>query len=99
MFRDQPMQNRNRELERGLTLAGPHRDELLIQFVQLTARSHASHRERPGPRRWPGQLALASMIRGDPNLGDPVLLLDDVFAVPDTDAGSDYWSSCFHTSR
>ncbi len=83
MFRDQLMQNRNRELERGLTLVGPHRDELLIQKNQLTARSHASQGEA-----WSLalglKLALASMIRETSNLGDPVLLLDDVFAVLDT---------------
>lgn len=83
MFRDQLMQNRSRELERGLTLVGPHRDELLIQKNQLTARSHASQGEA-----WSLalglKLALASMIRETSNLGDPVLLLDDVFAVLDT---------------
>jgi Recombinational DNA repair ATPase (RecF pathway) len=52
MFRDQLMQNRNRELERGLTLVGPHRDELLIQKNQLTARSHASQGRRLGPWHW-----------------------------------------------
>jgi DNA replication and repair protein RecF len=83
MFYDQLSQNRARELERGLTLVGPHRDELLIQKNQLVARSHASQGEA-----WSLalglKLSLASMIRDASNLGDPVLLLDDVFAVLDS---------------
>lgn len=82
MFYDQLSQHRARELERGLTLVGPHRDELLIQKNQLVARSHASQGEA-----WSLalglKLSLASMIREASNLGDPVLLLDDVFAVLD----------------
>ena len=83
MFYDQLSQNRARELERGLTLVGPHRDELLIQKNQLVARSHASQGEA-----WSLalglKLSLASMIKDASNLGDPVLLLDDVFAVLDS---------------
>lgn len=82
MFYDQLAQNRVRELERGLTLVGPHRDELLIQKDQLVARTHASQGEA-----WSLalglKLALASLIRETSDLGDPVLLLDDVFAVLD----------------
>lgn len=83
MFYDQLSQHRSRELERGLTLVGPHRDELLIQKNELVARSHASQGEA-----WSLalglKLALASMIKEASNLGDPVLLLDDVFAVLDS---------------
>lgn len=83
MFHDQLSQQRTRELERGLTLVGPHRDELLIQKNQLVARNHASQGEA-----WSLalglKLALASLLRDASNLGDPVLLLDDVFAVLDT---------------
>jgi DNA replication and repair protein RecF len=83
MFYDQLSQHRPRELERGLTLVGPHRDELLIQKNELVARSHASQGEA-----WSLalglKLALASMIKEASNLGDPVLLLDDVFAVLDS---------------
>lgn len=82
MFYDQLSQNRTRELERGLTLVGPHRDELLIQKDRLVARTHASQGEA-----WSLalglKLSLASLIRATSNLGDPVLLLDDVFAVLD----------------
>lgn len=83
MFYDQLSQNRSRELERGLTLVGPHRDELLIQKDQLVARTHASQGEA-----WSLalglKLSLASLIRDGSSHGDPVLLLDDVFAVLDT---------------
>lgn len=83
MFYDRLAQHRTRELERGLTLVGPHRDELLIQKNQLLARNHASQGEA-----WSLalglKLALASLFRDSSNLGDPVLLLDDVFAVLDT---------------
>jgi DNA replication and repair protein RecF len=82
MFYDQLSQHRTRELERGLTLVGPHRDELLIQKDRLVARTHASQGEA-----WSLalglKLSLASLIRATSNLGDPVLLLDDVFAVLD----------------
>lgn len=83
MFHDQLSQQRARELERGLTLVGPHRDDLLIQKNQLVARNHASQGEA-----WSLalglKLALASLLRDASHLGDPVLLLDDVFAVLDT---------------
>ena len=74
-------ENRNRELERGLTLSGPHRDELLIEKDGFLARSHASQGEA-----WSLalglKLALAQLLRDGPG-GDPILILDDVFAVLD----------------
>jgi len=73
---------RARELERGITLAGPHRDELLIEKAGLLAKSHASQGEA-----WSLalglKLALGSVSRKNSDLGDPILLLDDVFAVLD----------------
>lgn len=73
--------NRGQELERGLTLSGPHRDELLIRKAGLVARTHASQGEA-----WSIalglKLAVASQLRGRPG-GDPVVILDDVFAVLD----------------
>lgn len=82
LFYDQLAEHRTRELERGLSLVGPHRDELLIQKNQLVARNHASQGEA-----WSLalglKLSLASLIRDASMLGDPVLLLDDVFAVLD----------------
>jgi DNA replication and repair protein RecF len=73
---------RKKELERGITLAGPHRDELLIDKAGLLARTHASHGEA-----WSLalglKLALGDVSRKTSNNGDPILLLDDVFAVLD----------------
>lgn len=73
---------RNKELERGITLAGPHRDELFISKAGLAARTQSSQGEA-----WSIalglKLALAELIRIDSQSGDPVLILDDVFAVLD----------------
>lgn len=75
------LENRTRELERGITLVGPHRDELLIEKDSLLARSHASQGEA-----WSIalglKLAMAELLREGPG-GDPILILDDVFAVLD----------------
>jgi DNA replication and repair protein RecF len=73
--------SRERELERGITLVGPHRDELIIEKAGMLARSHASQGEA-----WSLalglKLAMAQLIREGAG-GDPVLILDDVFAVLD----------------
>ena len=70
------------ELERGITLVGPHRDELLLKINDLPARGYASHGES-----W--SLALALRLGGYDLLcadgGEPVLILDDVFAELDAD--------------
>ncbi len=68
---------RDAELDRGLTLVGPHRDELLLSIGGLPARGYASHGES-----WSLALALRlagyDLLRADG--GEPVLILDDVFA-------------------
>jgi DNA replication and repair protein RecF len=65
------------EMRRGLTLVGPHRDELVIELDGLAARTTASQGEA-----W--SVALACKVGSEPLLtgvGDrPVLLLDDVFS-------------------
>ncbi|MER5644917.1 DNA replication/repair protein RecF [Streptosporangium sp. NPDC002524] len=65
------------ELERGVTLVGPHRDDLFLGLGELPARGYASHGES-----WSFALALRlaayDLLRADG--GDPVLILDDVFA-------------------
>ncbi|WP_051138744.1 DNA replication/repair protein RecF [Agromyces italicus] len=70
---------RGRELERGVTLAGPHRDDVLLLLNGLPAKGYASHGES-----WSFALALrlasAELLRRDSSTGDPVLVLDDVFA-------------------
>ncbi|WP_127791729.1 DNA replication/repair protein RecF [Agromyces sp. LHK192] len=70
---------RGKELERGLTLSGPHRDDVLLLLNGLPAKGYASHGES-----WSFALALrlasAELLRRDSATGDPVLILDDVFA-------------------
>ncbi|MCO6007313.1 DNA replication/repair protein RecF [Actinoallomurus purpureus] len=72
---------RKNELERGVSLVGPHRDELLLKLGDLPARGYASHGES-----WSFALALRlasyELLRADGD--DPVLILDDVFAELDT---------------
>lgn len=70
---------RRKELERGLTLVGPHRDDLLFELNGLPAKGYASHGES-----WSFALGLrlssAQLLRAESAIGDPVLVLDDVFA-------------------
>lgn len=70
---------RSKELERGITLVGPHRDDVRLLLNGLPAKGYASHGES-----WSFALALrlasAELLRRDSTTGDPVLVLDDVFA-------------------
>ncbi|WP_122261704.1 DNA replication/repair protein RecF [Ornithinimicrobium cerasi] len=75
-------QVRTQEQERGVSLVGPHRDDLVLTLGELPAKGYASHGES-----WSLALALRlaafQLLRHD--LGtDPVLVLDDVFAELDT---------------
>ncbi|WP_127818410.1 DNA replication/repair protein RecF [Microbacterium sp. CPCC 204701] len=83
-FRDALAARRSAELERGLTLVGPHRDDLLLRLRGLAVKGYASHGES-----WSVALSLrlasAELLRADSRLGDPVLILDDVFAELDAD--------------
>ena len=65
------------EVDRGMTLAGPHRDDLLLSLAGLPAKGFASHGET-----WSLVLALRLASRAVLfEVGDePVVLLDDVFA-------------------
>ena len=74
---------RDDELDRGITLVGPHRDELvLLGSAPLPVKGYASHGES-----WSFALALRlasyDLLRADGD--DPVLILDDVFAELDTE--------------
>ena len=79
-------EKRKDELDRGISLVGPHRDELLLTLgdpqLRLPVKGYASHGES-----WSYALAmrLASydLLRSDGD--DPILILDDVFAELDTD--------------
>jgi DNA replication and repair protein RecF len=72
---------RGAELNRGVCLVGPHRDELELGLGQLPAKGYASHGES-----WSFALALrlASYQLLRSGGAEPVLLLDDVFAELDT---------------
>jgi DNA replication and repair protein RecF len=82
-LRDALAARRRAELERGVCLVGPHRDELELRIGGLPSRGYASHGES-----WSLALALRlaayQLLSGDGAPGDPVLLLDDVFAELDT---------------
>jgi DNA replication and repair protein RecF len=73
---------RDDELDRGITLVGPHRDELQLALGDLPAKGYASHGES-----WSfalaRRLACFDLLRDDGD--DPILILDDVFAELDTE--------------
>lgn len=86
-FRDELARRRDDEIGRGLTLVGPHRDDLLCTLgpgddARLPVRGYASHGES-----WSFALALRlasyDLLRADGD--DPILVLDDVFAELDAD--------------
>ncbi len=72
---------RDAELERGMCLVGPHRDDLELRLGDQPAKGFASHGES-----WSMALALRlasyELLRAEGS--EPVLLLDDVFAELDT---------------
>lgn len=73
---------REQEIERGVSLVGPHRDDVVLTLGELPAKGYASHGES-----WSFALGLKlaayQLLRHD--LGeDPVLILDDVFAELDS---------------
>ena len=73
---------RDDEVERGISLVGPHRDDLTLTLGPLPVRGYASHGES-----WSMALALRlasyDLLRAEGD--DPILILDDVFAELDTD--------------
>jgi DNA replication and repair protein RecF len=75
------VERRDAELERGVCLVGPHRDDLELRLGEQPAKGFASHGES-----WSMALALRlasyELLRAEGS--DPVLLLDDVFAELDT---------------
>ena len=91
---DELVQRRPDELDRGVCLVGPHRDDLVLSLglhatgeageggSRLPVKGYASHGER-----WSLALALRlasyDLLRSDGD--DPILILDDVFAELDTE--------------
>lgn len=84
LFRSALLAKRAAELDRGLTLVGPHRDDLIMKVRGLPVKGYASHGES-----WSVALSLrlasAELLRHESPAGDPVLILDDVFAELDAD--------------
>ena len=75
---------RKNELDRGVSLVGPHRDDLLLKLGPMPAKGYASHGES-----WSFALALRlaayDLLSSDTDDdGEPVLILDDVFAELDS---------------
>jgi DNA replication and repair protein RecF len=83
LYRGKLQSVRSKELERGITMVGPHRDDLVLLLSQLPAKGYASHGES-----WSFALALRlasiNLLRAETRSGDPVLILDDVFAELDS---------------
>lgn len=75
-------ERRRDEMDRGLSLVGPHRDDLLLSIGELPVKGYASHGES-----WSAALALRlasfDLLRDDGD--DPILILDDVFAELDVE--------------
>jgi DNA replication and repair protein RecF len=72
------LENRHKEeVDRGLTLFGPHRDDLSLELAGMPVRNYASHGQS-----WSVAIALRmstfAVLREHDS--DPVLILDDVFA-------------------
>jgi DNA replication and repair protein RecF len=84
LFADKLERLRPKELERGITLVGPHRDDVVLILGSLLAKGYASHGES-----WSYALALRlaslEILKQESRLGDPILILDDVFAELDSD--------------
>ena len=78
-FRNALVRTQSQERDRALTLVGPHRDEVYFELNGLPTRGYASHGES-----WSFalsiRLASAELLRTHSQSGDPVLILDDVFA-------------------
>ncbi|MBS4753201.1 DNA replication/repair protein RecF [Nocardioides sp. zg-ZUI104] len=86
-FRAELARRQSDEIGRGVTLVGPHRDDLVLTLgpgdeARLPVRGYASHGES-----WSFALALRlasyDLLRADGD--DPILILDDVFAELDRD--------------
>ncbi|GAA3601555.1 DNA replication/repair protein RecF [Marihabitans asiaticum] len=75
-------QVRDQELDRGVSLVGPHRDDVVLGLGEMPAKGYASHGES-----WSFALGLRlaayHLLRTDLQ-DDPVLILDDVFAELDS---------------
>jgi DNA replication and repair protein RecF len=84
VFADRLAELRPKEIERAITLVGPHRDDLVLNLGTLPAKGYASHGES-----WSYALSLRlaslEILKQESRLGDPILILDDVFAELDSE--------------
>ncbi|MCZ2810900.1 MULTISPECIES: DNA replication/repair protein RecF [unclassified Modestobacter] len=80
-LRERVAERRKDEVDRGVTLVGPHRDDLVLHLGPAPAKGYASHGES-----WSFALAVKlacfALLRADGD--DPILVLDDVFAELDS---------------
>ena len=83
LFREKLALVKPKELERGISLVGPHRDDLVLFLGDFPAKGFVSHGES-----WSYALALklasAKLLKAGSRAGDPILILDDVFAELDS---------------
>ncbi|KAB1502803.1 DNA replication/repair protein RecF [Corynebacterium sp. 320] len=72
---------RSQELDRGTTLLGPHRDDVVLMLGTQPAKGYASHGES-----WSFALSLrlAAFFMQQGDGAEPIVILDDVFAELDT---------------
>ncbi|MCL2490266.1 MAG: DNA replication/repair protein RecF [Propionibacteriaceae bacterium] len=81
LLRESLAERRADEVRRGISLVGPHRDEIELSIGELPAKGYASHGEAWSlALAW--RLAAFNLLRAEGI--EPVLLLDDVFAELDT---------------
>lgn len=80
-MREELIRRRSQELDRGVNLVGPHRDDLELMLAGMPVKGYASHGES-----WSMALALrlGSFTLMSAEGPAPVLLLDDVFAELDS---------------
>lgn len=80
-FKESLIEKQKEEIDRGLTLVGPHRDEIEVQLTGMPAKGYASHGQS-----WSIALAMRlatfNVLREHDD--DPILILDDVFAELDS---------------
>jgi DNA replication and repair protein RecF len=78
IFKNNLVNNRDKEIKRGFTLYGPHRDDIILKINDMDARKYASQGQQ---RTTALALKLAELEYMKSETGEyPILLLDDVFS-------------------
>ncbi|MFW6281546.1 MAG: DNA replication/repair protein RecF [bacterium] len=78
IFKQNLVNNRNKEIERGYTITGPHRDDLIFKINEKDVRKFGSQGQQ---RTVALSLKLAELEFMKSEIGEyPILLLDDVFS-------------------